>query len=429
MNLVNGKILDTKECDGVVDTLEQRISTTLDRGRLLPETVISACGKLVETLDESLYLDEIKALGIDPALAAGYIAQAKNMFSAESLRSRLKIELGEDYNKPIEFSPMLSNFSVTEQILPLGVLLHIAAGNVDGLPAFSVLEGLLAGNINILKLPAEEGGVSIRILLELIKIEPSLAEYIYVFDYSSKDIENISRLISFADAVVVWGGDAAVSAFRNLTPPDTRLIEWGHKISFAYVTKRGITTENLKGLARNICTTSQLFCSSCQGIFVDTDDMDTVFDFCEKFLPVLEQTCAEIPQAVGIGISSQITLQLYAQKLEGIYSQRRTFRGKGCSLTAYPDSLLTPCIQFGNAWVKPLIAEKIVATIRPYKNHLQTVGLLCADDERDLICGRLFKTGVVKISPPERMSEGYCGEPHDGEYPLRRYTKIVNIQK
>ena len=50
------------------------------------------------------------------------IAQAKNMFSAESLRSRLKIELGEDYNKPIEFSPMLSNFSVTEQILPLGVL-------------------------------------------------------------------------------------------------------------------------------------------------------------------------------------------------------------------------------------------------------------------------------------------------------------------
>ena len=42
---------------------------------------------------------------------------------------------------------------------PLGVLLHIAAGNADGLPAFSVAEGLATGNINILKLPQADNGL------------------------------------------------------------------------------------------------------------------------------------------------------------------------------------------------------------------------------------------------------------------------------
>jgi len=118
------------------------------------------------------------------------------MFSKESLLHRLAVELGDDYGKPVTFRPIFREYSVTQQTVPLGVLLHIAAGNADGLPAFSILEGLLTGNINILKLSAAEGGISVRLLLEFIKAEPVLADYIYVFDYSSRDIEHIEKLIS-----------------------------------------------------------------------------------------------------------------------------------------------------------------------------------------------------------------------------------------
>ena len=190
MNLVKGKILNSKECDNILENLEQHILNTLNKGQLSTETVIAACNKVVTEFDESEYIDAISRLGIDQSLAKSYIDEFRQAFGKESLLRRIEVELGS---------------AAAGQILPLGVLLHIAAGNADGLPAFSVLEGLLAGNINILKLPAAEGGISVRLLQELKKAEPQLAEYIYVFDYSSKDIEHMEKLISAADAVVVWG--------------------------------------------------------------------------------------------------------------------------------------------------------------------------------------------------------------------------------
>lgn len=429
MNLVKGKILNAKECDDILENLEQHVLDTLSKRRLNAETVISACDKVVNTLDEAEYLNVMRELGIDEALGKMYIDEFKHAFSRESLMYRMKVELGDSFSEIVTYNPMYKDFTVSSQILPLGVLLHVAAGNADGLPAFSVLEGLLTGNINILKLPAAEGGISVRLLLELIKAEPVLAEYIYVFDYSSKDIEHVERLISVTDAVIVWGGREAVSAFRKLIPPNIKLIEWGHKISFAYVTKQGITTEGLEGIAKNISDTGQLLCSSIQGIFVDTDNMEEIYEFCNKFLPVLNKEIANHSVKAGIGIQSQVALRLYAEMLEGIYKNNRIFRGDNCSLIAYPDKIMDTSIQFGNVWVRPLPRSEMLTVLRPYKSYLQTVGLLCGPLEVQLLTDILFKTGVVRVCKGEKMSIDYSGMPHDGEYPLRRYTKIVHTEK
>ncbi len=427
MNLVNGKILDSKECDNILNHLEQDILNTLNRERLDSETVINACDKVVSDLDEAYYIEAMAGLGIDKSMSKSYINEMLHLFSKDSLLHRIKVELGDTSDNPVTFNPPHKESAVISQILPLGVLLHVAAGNADGLPAFSVLEGLLTGNINILKLPEAEGGVSVHLLLELIKAEPLLADYIYVFDYSSKDIEHIEKLVSITDAVVVWGGKEAVSALRKLIPPNIKLIEWGHKVSFAYVTKQGISQNSLEGLAKNIADTGQLLCSSLQGIFIDTDNMDDIYEFCRNFLPVLEYALLQNSRKIGIGIKSQVALKLYTEELEGIYKNSRIFKGNNCSLIAYPDKTLETSIQFGNAWVRPLPQTELLQTLRPYKNYLQTVGLLCGRSELHNLSDKLFKTGVVRVCSGENMSSSYCGEPHDGEYPLRRYTKIVNI--
>ncbi len=428
MNLVNGEILDATACDTVLNELEQRLQRTLQKDRLDPETVITACGRLLNHLDEQIYIDAMATLGIDEALGRRYIAEARQMFDPEYLRHRLRIELGDSRAESYTYTPMYHDGPVTEQVCPLGVLLHVAAGNADGLPAFSVFEGLLTGNINILKLPEDEGGISVRLLLELIEAEPQLAEYIYVFDYSSKDVIHIEKLISAVDAVVVWGGSEAVSALRKIVPPNVRLIEWGHKVSFAYVTPQGYTDEDLVGLATNIAETGQLLCSSLQGVFVDTDDMRDVYDFCERFLPILNKATIRRSDSLGIGVKAQVALRLYNEALEGIYSKSRIFKGTACSLIAYPDKTLETAIQFGNAWVRPLPRGDLMSVLRPYKNYLQTAALICEAPAREALSQTLFKAGVVRICPGEKMSTAYCGEPHDGEYSLRRYTRIVSME-
>jgi hypothetical protein len=211
-------------------------------------------------------------------------------------------------------------------------------------------------------------------------------------------------------------------------PPNVKLIEWGHKVSFAYVTAAGMHQAGFEGLARNIAETGQLLCSSIQGIYVDTGNMDDVHRFCAQFLPVLENAMRQARPDDGIGLQAQLALKLMSEELEAIFTGSRVYRGQRCSLTAYADNTLDTSLQFGNAWVKPLRRADLLITLRPHKNFLQTVGLVCAPEERRDISEILLRAGAVRVCPGEYMSQGYPGEPHDGEYPLRRYTKIVTIR-
>ena len=428
MNLANGKLLDAESKREVLDGLEERILQTLAKGRLNPQTVIDACDVLSKSINAEEHLNLLLSLGFDRKIAEDDIAQVKNMLGRDCLNEKLKTELGEYYEQSKQYTPLHCTEAVSERIMPLGVLLHIVAGNADGLPIFSVIEGLLAGNINILKLPQVGDPISGRVLLELLQIEPELADYIYVFDYSSKEVEAIKKMVNLADAVVVWGSDMAVSAVRKLAKPDTKIIEWGHKISFAYVTESGMSEENLIGLAHHICKTNQLLCSSCQGIFIDTDSIQTVYRFCEKFLKVLNEVSKQIPVTVDIGLQAQITLQLYSESLDSITNDKRIFRQGDCSIIASPNQVLEPGMTFRNCWAKPLPRRELLNALRPYKNHLQTVGLLCAESERAELSNLFCKTGIVRVTQGKNMSSVYCGSPHDGEYSLRRYTKIVSYE-
>lgn len=309
--------------------------------------------------------------------------------------------------------------------MPLGVLLHIAAGNLDGLPVFSIIEGLLTGNINILKLPRAEGGITVEILLELFRIEPALAEYVYVFDYSSKDLNAMKVLSGLADAIVVWGGDAAIKSVREMAAPNTKIIEWGHKISFAYVSGDSVTDEALEGIARNICQTNQRLCSSCQGIYIDTDSLDEIHCFCRRFLPILEKVSKELHTGFDISTVAKKTLHQYTESLRSIFDDTQVFQGDDCCVTAYADPLLKASVSERNCWVKRLPRDKIVLELRPYKSYLQTVGLACDEEDMISLAEIFWKTGVVRITDGSHMSNMYNGAAHDGEYSLRRYTRVV----
>ena len=429
MNLVNGKIMSADECDFVLEHIDEMLLDTLRKPPLNIDLVIAACDTLVKNLDKLEVMNKLPELGINAELVSIYRAQIEEMLGADAIRERLHLELGQDYPNPQQLTYAHSGATALQLIAPLGVLFHITAGNVDGLPFISILEGLLTGNINIIKLPQEEGGITVSLLEALFKLEPTLREYVYAFDYSSKDLYAMKKLAAVADAIVIWGGDEAVSAVRKLADPNTKIIEWGHKISFAYVTKEGATNASLEKLARHICLTNQLFCSACQGVFVDTEDIREVYDFCEKFLPVLERVCREHPldAAARLFVQAEITLEDYHRQIAGTAGEKRLFRAEHCSITACADSRLETSAMYRNLWARPLKRADIL-TLRPYKNYLQTAALICAEAEHKELSQQLLQAGLVKISDGYEMSNYAFGEAHDGMFTLRSYTKLVSIQ-
>ena len=443
MNFVNGEIIGASECERVLERIDEMVTKTLEKPPLDINLVINACDRLVKSLvgegetagappGNFALSEKLSKLGISPVLADIYIKQISQTLNAAAIRARMEIELGSHYNSPRTLTYSHSGATAVQTLAPLGVLFHITAGNVDGLPFISLLDGLLTGNINIVKLPSEEGGVTVSLLKELFKVEPSLREYVYVFDYSSKDIHAMKKLATIADAVVIWGGDEAISAVRKLATPNTKIIEWGHKVSFAYVTKEGLNNiKTLEKLALHICLTNQLFCSACQGVFVDSDDMGDVYNFCEIFLPILEKACNDNPpnfdSSLALFIQAEITIQDYQRRLEGKEKATRIFRTENCSITAKSDSKLESSVMHRNIWVKPLKRDSLMS-LRPYKNYLQTAALICSKREHPELAQKLLKAGLVKISDGFDMSNYAFGEAHDGVFTLRQYTKLVSVQ-
>lgn len=424
MILARGAISAEENAGDVLDKLPGWLAETFSAAPLDPLCVVNACDTLARRVTSGAYGSLVRMVLSGGTVTQAQLDSAALFFSRESLLFKLKTELGAE-RFPVQETPPGTPFRIERRAEPLGVLLHIAAGNVDALPAYSVVEGLLTGNINLLKLPQADGGLSLLLLQELVQIEPRLLPYIYGFDTPSSDLETLQKLAALADGIVVWGGDEAVAAARQLAPLNARIIEWGHKLSFAYAVPDA-SDEQLAGLARQIVTTRQLLCSSCQGIFLDTESLPVLHRFCERFLPILDREVLSAPPP-DIGTQARITLLQYTARLEG-RTEERQFPGQRVTITASADSALALSLGFGNCWVKRLPRGKLIAQLRPCKGLLQTAGLLCGAAEWDELSTLLRRAGICRIRTGAHMSDPMPGEAHDGEFALRRYTKLVETE-
>lgn len=430
MILFDGKTYESSEQDRLLNELEERIPVILSKEQLSPEVVIDAVEQLRVDLLKGRFDDLLTAFPEDTVET--YKQQAEALLSREHLHKKLVTELGstEEY-----VTDKIDGFSqIKVKKMPLGVLFHIAAGNMDFLPAYSLAEGLMTGNINILKLPSADNGLSLKLIMQLIEYRPELKDYIYVFDTASTDIQGMRKMAELSNAISVWGSDMAIEAVRGLAPTGAKIIEWGQKLGFCYISKLSESADadaKLEGLAKHIATTKQLLCSSCQIIYIDTEDMNEVKAFAERFLPILE-TAVNGNAAQEIGIRARDTLVSYTQRLKSYLGEEdrheNVLRGKGCSVIIAEDSALELSPMMCNVLVKRLPRKDIGKVLYAHRYHLQTAGLICPDEDRKNISELFVQCGLIRVTEPKDMSAYFPGECHDGEYALNRYMRIVNIE-
>lgn len=309
---------------------------------------------------------------------------------------------------------------------------------MDGISAFSALEGLLTGNVNLVKLPGRGDLVSEWLISRLFQTEPKLKKYLRLFPIGSGEEKSMRELAEAADGIVVWGGDEAVRAVRRLADPGTKLIEWGNRLSFAYLPAAALCgpqkelDAQLELLARHMAETDQLLCSSCQGIFVDTEKGGDLLKVGRRLLAALEwekdRLRGEKESIDEIRRQAAAALELRTAELGSLRERKRVLKGKGCSVTVFGDSRLEISLQYGNVWVRPLPAASLLSRLRPARGVLQTVCIVCPQKADDQLRELFFRAGAVRITSPDRMSSSYLGEPHDGEFSMRRYVKRVSVE-
>ncbi|MEZ0023960.1 phenylacetate-coenzyme A ligase PaaK-like adenylate-forming protein [Kitasatospora sp. MAP12-15] len=431
-----GEWVDDAEAERRLDDLDAHVATAL-ADRLNPLTVLAACDRLAIALADPAgaqsvrLFAELRAARIPAGEAARTLTDIAEGLSREALEAKLTRELG-------GIDPgRLARFDFRREIfegwLPVGLLVHVAPGNAPAAGAFSVIEGLLAGNVNAIKTSGSSRFTQL-LLAALAELDPTgtIATRVLVLAFPSSRTGWLERLCAGADAVAAWGGEEALAGVAALVPAGCRLVDWGPKLSFAYLTEHSWAEPSaLRGIADDICRLDQQACSSPQVIYLDTDDTEQVFAFAERFAAVLAQTVAELDPALpDLLESAEITNTVLVAGLEEHLGLTRVHAAEDGNWHVLADvrSALRASPLYRTVWVKPLPRKEIVQVLRPMRRYLQTAAIGAERADLAVLAGEVLTAGVLRVTVPGRMLDSYDGEPHDGVYALQRYSRRVDVQ-
>lgn len=123
-------------------------------------------------------------------------------------------------------------------VIGRGLAFHIAPSNVPVNYAYSLVTGLVTGNVNIVRIPSKDfPQVTIinKVINETLESYPEVARYIFLVRYNrSQRINDIFS--SIADTRIVWGGDNTIAELRKSPlPPRAGEITFADRYSLAVI--------------------------------------------------------------------------------------------------------------------------------------------------------------------------------------------------
>lgn len=427
-----GQWLQTDDLPAALPTLAAHIDATLPQPFPL-QALVAACHSVSRQIAEQTGC--YPAL-LQEALRTSTEADATAMLQAmaaildqDALREKLQSELGSHYPGTLQRRYPGRQY---EAWAACGCVVHIAPSNVFTVAALGLVEGLLAGNVNVVKTSARDGHVAQLFAQALVRADVSgrLANYIAVLALPSSNQQALRQIMACADAVSAWGGEKAMAAVRGMVPGHARLITWGHKVSFAYLAADCLQDDAaLEGFARDVCRLDQQACSSPQTLMVETDEagLRAVADRLAALLARVSPTIAR--QAPDSAEQAEITSVVSVVRCEQALGLTQVIADTAGAWRILLDTRpgLRPSPLYRSIWLKPVQRGELAAQLRPMRAWLQTCGLAAGLASIAPLTRLLLSAGVTRITRPGEMVDSYLGAPHDGMYALQQLARRVSV--
>ncbi len=209
------------------------------------------------------------AIGNYQSLEEMQKAQPLPIFSEQSIEflnliSSILLKTGKAFSDVVTFAfwcrkaallKEKANYVSNNLRLGRGIVFHSTPSNVPVNFAFSFAAGMLAGNKNIIRLPAkdfEQVDIICRAVNEALEKLPEMKPFVVMVRYkSTKDITDYFS--SICSSRIIWGGDETISHIRaSALPPRANEITFADRYSFAVLNAEAVLkTENIKQLAQN----------------------------------------------------------------------------------------------------------------------------------------------------------------------------------
>lgn len=352
---------------------------------------------------------------------------------------QLKRFLAEDFTDP----QMLDDF----QPRPKGgfarafgpqLLMHIWAGNVPGLPLWSLICGLLVKAGTIGKLPGNEPLMASWFAQLLVEIDPKLGECIAVVWWKGGDAQTEPTWLRQPDTLVAYGSNPTLAAIQQRLPVTTRFLPHGHKISFGLVARSALNNRQGAELARRVAYDvmryDQAGCYSPQMLFVERGGKVSPDEFASYIAHELAALAHKHPRRpLANDETNSIAVWRNGEEIRAL-SGDRTLYGEASDSWAVVSvdhaEPLSPAALGRTLKVVSVDAlEEVVDLVAQQRHFLQTAGVAGAPNELFRISALLGQVGVTRIAAFGNMTSPEAGWHHDGRFSLLDLVTITEIEQ
>ena len=348
--------------------------------------------------------------------------------------------VAEDFSNPKlldEFQPRAKGGMA--RALGPELLVHVWAGNVPGLPLWSLVCGLLVKAPAIGKVASAEPLFASLFARLLAEVEPRLAEVLAIVWFKGGDTASERALFAEADTVLAYGGNDTLTALRQQVPVSTRFLPHGHKLSVGLVSAAALNVQHVQAVARaaalDVVRYEQQGCYSPHTYYVARGGRVTPREFAQQLageLAALQHKFAR--RTLTLEEAASVAGWRQGQEMKGFAGAGVELLGDAdaawCVAYAEQASALLPCAL--NRTVQVQAVDKLEDTLTllaAQREVLQTVGLAAAPQELHMLAERLGAAGATRICALGQMTAPEAGWHHDGRFSLLDLVRMVELEQ
>jgi hypothetical protein len=319
------------------------------------------------------------------------------------------------------------------------LLVHVWAGNVPGLPLWSLVCGLLVKAPAIGKVASAEPLFASLFARLLAEVEPRLAGVLAIVSFKGGDTPSERALFAEADTVLAYGGNDTLTALRQQVPVSTRFLPHGHKLSVGLVSAAALDVGHAQSTARaaalDVVRYEQQGCYSPHTYYVARGGRVTPREFAQQLageLAALQHKFAR--RALTLEEAASVAGWRQGQELKG-------FAGAGVELLG--DAGASWCVAYAeqasallpgalNRTVQVQAVDRLADTLpllAAQREVLQTVGLAAAPQELQALAELLGAAGATRICALGQMTAPEAGWHHDGRFSLLDLVRMVELEQ
>ncbi len=372
-----------------------------------------------------LALKNAAATGFSPATLANGLDAFFKTFTPENFNALLVQDFGHA-RRLDELVATAAEDKQSRAALVRGpeLLAHITAGNIPNPAWMSLVLGFLTRSAQFVKCARGTSLLPRLFAHSLYEVEPKLGACLEIAAWPGGSVDLEDALFAEADCVTATGSDETLAAIRTRLPVKTRLLGYGHRVSFGYVTSGALTSFNTKKVvaraATDIVAWNQLGCLSPHVVYVEHGGGTAVEHFAELLAEELARREEAEPRGeVPVETAATIASRRAFYEVRAAHSPDTRFwrseNSTAWTVVYEADARFQLSCLHRFIYVKGVTDVKaVLESADSVRGQVSTIGIAAPEERARELAAQLAHWGATRICPLGQMQNPPLTWRHDG---------------